>query len=82
MAKSGIAHVLTFLISLVTGHAVLLLLQAYVPPLYGFCLRFGKAIAMVFKITYDSRIMAALMVATILSYFIGILLHKLLKVTR
>jgi len=82
MAKSGISHVLTFLISLVIGHAVLLLLEAYVPPVYGFCLRFGEAVAMIFRITYNSRIMAALTVATILSYFIGILLHKLLKVTR
>ena len=82
MTKSGISHVLTFLTSLIVGHAVLLLLEAYVPPVYGFCLRFGEAIAMIFKITYNSRIMAALTLAAILSYFVGILLHKLLKVSR
>lgn len=82
MTKSGISHVLTFLTSLIIGHAVLLLFQVYVPPVYGFCLRFGEAIAMIFKITYTSRIIAALSLATILSYVIGILLHKLLKVVR
>ena len=82
MTKSGISHVLTFLVSLVTGHAVLVVLEAYVPPVYSFLLRFGGAIAMVFKITYSSRIMAALTVATILSFFVGILLHKFLKVVR
>jgi len=82
MTKSGISHVLTFLTSLVIGHALLLLLQVYASPIYGFFLRFGEAIAMIFKITYPSRIMAAFTLATVLSYFIGILLHKLLKVVR
>jgi hypothetical protein len=82
MTKSGISHMLSFLISLIVGHAILLLLGAYIPPVYGFFLRFGQAIALLFKITYSQKIMAAFIIATILSFFIGILFHKLLKLGR
>jgi hypothetical protein len=73
---------LTFLVSLIVGHAILLLLKVYIPPAYNFSLRFGQAIALLFKITYDQKIMAAFIIATILSFFMGILFHKLLKLSR
>ena len=79
MIKSGISHMLTFLISLIVGNALLVLLKVHVPPAYSLFLRFGEAIAAIFKITYNQKIMAALVVATVLSLLIGFLFHKLFK---
>jgi hypothetical protein len=82
MIKSGISHGLAFLVSLVVGNAMLILLKAYLPSGYAFFLRFGQAIALIFKISYDSRTMAAFVLATLLSFFIGILFYKLFKLGR
>jgi hypothetical protein len=82
MIKSGISHGLAFLVSLVVGNAMLILLKAYLPSGYAFFLRFGQAIALIFKISYDSRTMAAFVLATLLSFFIGILFYKLIKLGR
>lgn len=82
MYRSGMSHLLSFLVSLVLAHALLVLLKAYIPPAYGFFLRFGQAIALLFKISYDSRVMAAFILATVLSYLIGMLFHKLFRFGR
>ena len=82
MTKSGLSHMLAFLVSLVVGNAMLILLKTYLPSGYAFFLRFGKAIALIFKISYDSRTMAAFVIATLLSFFIGILFYKLFKLGR
>jgi len=82
MTKSGLSHVLAFLVSLVVGNAMLILLRTYLPSGYVFFLRFGHAIALIFKISYDSRMMAAFVLATLLSFFIGILFYKLFKLGR
>jgi len=82
MTKSGLSHVLAFLVSLVVGNAMLIILRAYLPSGYAFFLRFGQAIALIFKISYDSRMMAAFVLATLLSFFIGILFYKLFKLGR
>jgi hypothetical protein len=79
MTKSGISHVLAFLVSLVVGNAILILLKTYLPSGYAFSLRFGQAIALIFKISYDSRIMAAFIIATLLSFLMGVLFYKLFK---
>jgi hypothetical protein len=72
----------SFIISLIVGHAVLILLKVYIPSLYAFFLRFGQAIALVFRISYNQKIMAAFTIATILSFLVGILFHKLFKLGR
>jgi len=72
----------SFIISLIVGHAVLILLKVYIPFLYAFFLRFGQAIALVFRISYHQKIMAAFAIATILSFLFGILFHKLFKLGR
>jgi hypothetical protein len=82
MIKFGISHGLAFLVSLVVGNAMLILLKTYLPSGYAFFLRFGQAIALIFKISYDSRTMAAFVLATLLSFFIGILFYKLFKLGR
>ena len=82
MIKSGISHVLAFLVSLVVGNAMLILLKTYLPSGYAFFLRFGQAIALIFKISYDSKIMVAFVLATLLSFFTGILFYKLFKLGR
>ncbi|HPD60732.1 MAG TPA: hypothetical protein PKV48_03100 [Thermodesulfobacteriota bacterium] len=82
MIKSGISHVLAFLVSLVMGNAMLILLKAYLPSGYAFFIRFGQAVALIFKISYDSRTMAAFIIAALLSFFIGIVFYKLLKLGR
>ena len=82
MTKSGLSHVLALLVSLVVGNAMLIILRAYLPSGYAFFLRFGQAIALIFKISYDSRMMAAFVLATLLSFFIGILFYKLFKLGR
>ena len=82
MTKSGLSHVLAFLVSLVVGNSMLIILSAYLPSGYAFFLRFGQAIALIFKISYDSRMMAAFVLATLLSFFIGILFYKLFKLGR
>ena len=82
MTKSGLSHVLAFLVSLVVGNAMLIILRAYLPSGYAFFLRFGQVIALIFKISYDSRMMAAFVLATLLSFFIGILFYKLFKLGR
>jgi len=79
MIKSGISHLLSFLVSLIVGHALLLLLGAYIPLLYAFFLRFGQALALIFKITYTQKVMAAFVIATIISFPMGMLFHKLFK---
>jgi len=82
MIKSGISHGLAFLVSLIVGNAMLILLKTYLPTGYAFFLRFGQAIALVFKISYDSRTMAAFVLATLLSFFAGMLFYKLFKLGR
>jgi len=82
MIKSGISHMLAFLVSLVVGNAMLILLKTYLPSGYAFFLRFGQAIALIFKISYDSKIMVAFELATLLSFFTGILFYKLFKLGR
>ena len=82
MIKAGMSHMLSFLVSLIVGHATLLLFEAYIPPISAFFLRFGQAIAFIFKISYDQKTMAAFIIACGLSFFIGILFHKLLKLGR
>ncbi|WAC07391.1 MAG: hypothetical protein OS130_14370 [Thermodesulfobacteriota bacterium] len=82
MIKSGISHALAFLVSLVVGNAMLILLKTYLPSGYAFFLRFGKGIALIFKISYDSRTMAAFVLATLLSFFVGMLFYKLFKLGR
>jgi hypothetical protein len=82
MTKSGLSHVLAFLVSLVVGNAMLILLRTYLPSGYAFFLRFGQAVALIFRISYDSRTMAAFVLATLLSFFIGILFYKLFKLGR
>jgi hypothetical protein len=82
MTKSGLSHVLAFLVSLVVGNAMLILLRTYLPLGYAFFLRFGQAVALIFRISYDSRTMAAFVLATLLSFFIGILFYKLFKLGR
>ena len=82
MTKTGISHLLSFLASLIVAHAILVLFKAYLPPVYGFFLRFGEAISLIFKITYSPKIMAAFVIAAILSFFFGMLFHKLFKLKR
>lgn len=83
MVRSGVSHTLSFLTSLIVGNALLVLLKVYIPPAYNFSLRLGHAIALIFKITaYNPKIMASFVIATILSFFIGILFHKLFKFGR
>ncbi|MCX8012177.1 MAG: hypothetical protein N3A64_03360 [Desulfobacterota bacterium] len=82
MIKSGISHLLTFLVSLVLGHAVLLLLRSYAPEVYGFFLRFGEAIALIFKISYEKKFMAAFVIASILSFLGGMIFYKLFNLRR
>ena len=79
MYKSGISHMLTFLVSLVVGHAIMVLLRSYVPHIYSFFLRLGQSIAYLFNISYNQKIMGTFIIATLLSFFIGLLFHKLLK---
>jgi len=73
---------LAFLVSLVVGNAMLILLKTFLPSGYGFYLRFGKAIAFIFKISYDSRTMAAFVLATMVSFLVGMLFYKLFKLGR
>lgn len=82
MTKSGISHVLAFLVSLVVGNALLILLKTYLPSGYAFFLRFGQGVALIFKISYGSKIMAAFVLATLLSFFVGMLFYKLFKLGR
>ena len=82
MTKSGLSHLLAFLVSLVVGNAMLILLKTYLPSGYAFFLRFGKAIAIIFKISYDPKIMAAFVIATLLSFLMGVLFYKLFKLGR
>ena len=81
MIKSGISHALSFLVSLIVGKALLMLLKFYLPVAYNFFLRFGQGVAIIFKITYRPELMASLVVATILAFFIGALFHKLFKLS-
>jgi hypothetical protein len=81
MIKSGISHTLSFLVSLIVGNAVLVLLRVYLPAGHMFFLRFGQAVALVFKITYRQELMASFVIATILSFFIGALFYKLFKLS-
>ncbi|MBN2468929.1 MAG: hypothetical protein JXD19_12350 [Deltaproteobacteria bacterium] len=82
MIKSGISHMLCFMVSLIVGNALLLLLEAYFPLMYAFFLRFGQAVALLFKISYSQKIMAAFVMGTILSLPMGMLFHKLFKLGR
>ena len=82
MIKSGISHGLAFLVSLIVGNAMLILLKTCLPTGYAFFLRFGQAVALIFKISYDSRIMAAFVLATLLSFLMGVLFYKLFKLER
>ena len=82
MIKSGISHMLSFIISLVVAHAILLLFKVYIPPLYAFSLRFGEATALIFNISYNQKIMAAFVIAAIISFPTGILFHKFFKMGR
>jgi hypothetical protein len=82
MNRSGLSHLLSFLVSLLLAHALLVLLKAYIPPAYAFSLRFGQAIALLFKITYDAKAMAAFVLATMLAYLVGMLFHKLFRFGR
>ena len=82
MIKSGISHMLAFLVSLVVGNAMLILLKTYFLSAYAFFLRVGQGVALIFKISYDSKIMAAFVLATLLSFFTGILFYKLFKLGR
>lgn len=82
MTKSGLSHMIVFLVSLVVGHALVILLKTYLPLAYGFSLRFGQAVALIFKISYNQKIMATFVIATLLSFFLGMLFHKLFKLSR
>lgn len=82
MHRSGTSHLLSFLVSLVFAHALLVLINVYIPPAYAFLLRFGHAVALLFKINYDAKVMAAFILATALSYLVGMLFHKLFRFGR
>ena len=82
MIKCGISHLVAFVVSLVIGHALLVLLKTYLPLAYAFFLRFGHAVAIIFKISYNQKIMAVFVIATFLSFLLGILFHKLFKLGR
>jgi len=82
MIKSGISHMLSFIISLVVAHAILLLFKVYIPATYAFFLRFGQATALIFNISYNQKIMAAFVISTVFSFFVGLLFYKLFKIGR
>ncbi len=82
MYKSGLAYVLCFLLSLIVGHAIIIVLSAYAPPAYAFFVTVGEIIDNVFSINYSHREIAAFVVATIVSFPVGILFHLFLKVER
>jgi len=82
MVRSGISHLFSFLVCLVLGHAILILFRIYVPELYGFFLRFGQAIALIFKISYEKKIMAAFVLGALLSFLNGMIFYKLFRFRR
>jgi hypothetical protein len=82
MFKSGIAYMLCFLVSLIVGHALIILLCAYAPPVCTFFVAVGEAIDNIFGVAYSHREIAAFTLATIVAFPLGILFHLFLKVGR
>lgn len=82
MLKAGFAYMLCFALSLIVGHALLILLSAYAPPGYFFFIKMGSAIDRALSIGYTPRQIAAFTLATLTAFPFGILFSVLLKVRR
>jgi len=82
MFKSGIAYVLCFVVSLVVGHALIILFSAYVPTAFKVFVTLGEIFDNIFGMAYTHKEIAAFILGAILSFPFGILFHVFLKVGR
>ena len=80
MLKAGLAYSLCFLVSLVVGHALMILFSAYAPPLFNGIVTAGGVVDDIFGIAYTHKEIAAFMLGTIVAFPLGILFHMFLKV--
>ena len=82
MLKAGLAYSICFLASLVVGHALIILLSAYAPPVFKGLVTVGRVIDDIFGIAYTHKEIAAFMLGTLAAFPLGILFHMFLKVEK
>ncbi|HOC39499.1 MAG TPA: hypothetical protein PKJ77_09500 [Thermodesulfobacteriota bacterium] len=81
MARSGFSHMLCFLISLVVGHALMIVLAAHAQPVYRIMVALGEVTDDIFSITYTHREIGAFILATLCAFLIGSLFSVLFRMT-
>ena len=82
MFKAGLAYSLCFLVSLVVGHALMILFSAYAPPVFKGLVAVGKVIDDIFGIAYTRKEIAAFVLGTLAAFPLGILFHMFIKVEK
>ena len=81
MFHAGASHLLCFIVSLIVGHALTVLLSAYVGPAFMMFIKIARWIDSLLGIGYSHKEIAAFILATILAFPLGILFNNLFKVT-
>ena len=82
MLRTGTAYMFCFIVSLIVGHAVMILLSAFAEPAYGFLVAAGEAIDNIFHIAYTNKEIAAFALSTLIAFPLGILFQVLFNAKR